>query len=193
MPSKFDPKKHYRRSIRLKGYDYTQSGAYFITICTHGRMSLFGDIIAGELRLNRLGQIAQQEWSRLPGRFPLLQPGAFVVMPNHVHGILIITGRGTADTEMDLFLEDSRRAPTSATTHERFGRPVRGSIPTMIRSYKSSATWLINRLRERPDHPVWQRNYYEHVVRNCDDWERIQTYISNNPRLWDEDAINPNR
>src|SRR4030067_1215625 len=105
MPSKFDPKKHYRRSIRLKGYDYTQSGAYLITICTHGRMSLFGDIIAGEMRLNRLGQIAQQEWSRLPGRFPLLQPGAFVVMPNDVHGILIITGRGHGGHAMELVSE----------------------------------------------------------------------------------------
>ena len=87
MPATFDPKKHHRRSIRLKGYDYTQAGAYFITICTHGRMPLFGDIVAGEMRLNRLGQIAQQEWSRLPNRFPCMQPGAFVVMPNHVHGM----------------------------------------------------------------------------------------------------------
>jgi putative transposase len=89
----YDPEKHHRRSIRLKGYDYTQPGAYFITICTHGRECLFGEIIDGEMHLNEAGQIVVQTWQDLPNHVPNVQLDAFVVMPNHVHGIIIITDR----------------------------------------------------------------------------------------------------
>ncbi len=89
----YDPEKHHRRSIRLKGYDYTQPGAYFITICTHGRECLFGEIIDGEMHLNEAGPIVVQTWWDLPNHVPNVQLDAFVVMPNHVHGIIIITER----------------------------------------------------------------------------------------------------
>ncbi|MDT7942737.1 MAG: transposase, partial [Bacteroidota bacterium] len=87
----YDPEKHHRRNIRLKGYDYTQPGAYFIAICTHGRECLFGEIIDGEMHLNEAGQIVVQTWQDLPNHGPSVQLDAFVVMPNHVHGIIIIT------------------------------------------------------------------------------------------------------
>ena len=185
--------RSHRRSIRLPGYDYTQPGAYFITICCHERREIFGEIVAGEMQLNTCGRIAYQEWERLPSRFRSLRLGAFVIMPNHVHGILIITddhaGRGTAASEEDSNPSSTRRAPT----REGFGQPVPGSIPTILRSYKSAVTLRVNRLRDGPNHPVWQRNYYEHVIRNDGEHERIHEYILGNPRHWDEDRENPIR
>ena len=108
----YDLIKHHRRSIRLKGYDYTQPGAYFVTLVTQGRECLFGEIAAGEMRLNRFGQIAKREWERLSKRFPAVQIDAYVIMPNHVHGIIVITGRGTAGYVTDSDPETLRRAPT---------------------------------------------------------------------------------
>jgi putative transposase len=211
MKTKFNPNKHHRRSIRLPGYDYTGPGGYFITICTYERLPLFGKIVDEEMILSLLGRIAVQEWKRLVKRFPFLELGEFVVMPNHLHGILIINGggtavagRGTAVEEFNAGIGQARRARTGdeefdkdpsrhAPTREGFGCPVPGSIPTIVRSYKASVSWRVNRLREHPDHPVWQRNYYEHVIRDKADWERITTYIQNNPLLWDKDQINPDR
>src|SRR3990170_3258574 len=187
MPGKFDPTSHHRRSIRLKGFDYTQPGVYFATMCTYQREAILGEIVAGEMQLNRLGRIAQQEWSRLPTRFPFLELGPFVIMPNHLHGILIITCRGTAENLTDSGSNETRRAPT----REQFGNPVAGSIPTIIRSYKASVSWRINRLRVRPAHPFWQRNYYERVVRDNAELNRIEEYVIDNPRRWEEDRLNP--
>jgi len=223
--------RHHRRSIRLPGYDYTQPGAYCITICSHDRREIFGEILAGEMQLNTCGHIAWREWERLPSRFPSLQLGAFVIMPNHMHGILIIsddcTGRSTAAFEEGSAPSSIRRAPTTDTTRcapttdtnrraptptgEQFGRPVAGSIPTILRSYKSAVTLRVNRLRVGArrqakrdqilpqsavpllDHPVWQRNYHEHVIRNDDEQQRIHDYIFENPQRWEEDAENPVR
>jgi putative transposase len=194
MSPRFNPDKHRRRSIRLKGYDYSRPGAFFITICCYQRISLFGEIIDGNIQLTPSGRIALQEWKRLPNRFPSIGMGSFVIMPNHIHGIIIIRDLcgGTARTLEEFHLIGIRRAPMDATI-EKFGRPVAGSIPTIVRSYKSSVSYRANRLRQRLDHPVWQRNYYEHVIRNNADWERIDTYIQANPHLWDKDEINPNR
>ena len=92
MPkSKFDPNKHHRRSIRLKGYDYSQAGAYYVTIVTYQRDCLFGDIMNKEMILNDFGKVADECWSAIPEHFPLVELGAYVVMPNHVHGIIFIT------------------------------------------------------------------------------------------------------
>ncbi len=161
--SPYDPHYHHRRSIRLKGYDYTQPGAYFVTMVTHGRYSLFGDILEGEFYLTPAGEIARREWEKLSHRFPHIALDAFVIMPNHVHGIIIITDdrRGTADSGDPLSPSPSRRAPTG----ENFGKPIPGSLPTIIRSYKSATSLRINYLRRTPGVPVWQRNYYEHIIR----------------------------
>jgi putative transposase len=185
----FDPQKHHRRSIRLPGYDYTQAGAYYITIVTHNRKNLFGAVINHEMCLSPLGKIAFHEWEQLARRFKQVELGAFVVMPNHVHGIIIIhEDRATADLTAQHNPPDLRRAPT----HERFGKPVSGSIPTIVRSYKSAVTLRINYARRSDNDPVWQRNYYEHVIRDERDMQAKWDYIEGNPILWDDDDENSN-
>jgi putative transposase len=175
MP-KFDPKIHHRRSIRLPGYDYTQAGAYFVTIVTHNREMLFGEVVDGEIRLNEFGEIAKREWERLRKRFRHIELGAFIIMPNHVHGIIIIhdNGRGTAD-------------------NENFGKPVSGSIPTMVRSYKSAVALRINYARPGDSTPVWQRNYHERIIRNDREMGNIWRYIQSNPVMWADDNENPDK
>ncbi len=124
---------------------------------------------------------------KLPQRSLNIELAAFVIMPNHVHDIIvIISGRGTAENLNDLDGEPSRRAPT----RERFQKPVKGSIPTIVRSYKSAVSYRINLMR-KTDIPVWQRNYYEHVIRNDKDLQNKTDYINANPLLWDEDEENP--
>lgn len=153
---KFDPQKHHRRSIRLKGYDYSQAGGYFVTIVTRRRECLFGEVVNGEMILSTFGLVAKQQWEKLPKRFPNIELGAHMIMPNHMHGIIeIINDRGTAGIRNDLDGVSSRRAPT---THERFQKPVQGSIPTIIRSYKSAVSYRINLMRGSDGVPVWQRN-----------------------------------
>jgi putative transposase len=203
---KSDPQKHHRHSIRLKGYDYTQPGAYFITVVSHNRESIFGEIVDGEMRLNRYGCITQREWERLPRRFPNIHLDAFIVMPNHIHGIIIINDdyrTGTAPNRVTKELESLRRAPTThnriimesesprhAPTREQFGKPVPRSIPTIMRSYKSAVTQSINIHRLSPGLPVWQRNYYEHIVRDEVELTRIRQYIFDNPLRWEIDREN---
>lgn len=172
---KFDPDKHRRRSIRLKGYDYTQPGGYFVTIVTYQRDCLFGKIVGEEMRLNEFGKIADECWRAIPEHFPSVELGSYVVMPNHVHGIIVINdGRGTRS-----------RAPT----REQFQKPVTGSIPTIVQTYKAAVTRRIG--QEFNATGIWQRNYYEHIIRNHEDWNRIHKYIEANPSMWAEDAENP--
>ncbi|HLO14385.1 MAG TPA: hypothetical protein VK206_06130 [Anaerolineales bacterium] len=186
--SKFDPQKHHRHSIRLPNYDYSQPGSYYVTIVAWHRESLFGEVVAGEMKLNRFGLVSKGQWERLPKRFPNIELGAFVIMPNHMHGIIVITyGRGTAGNFSDFGDQLSRRAPT----HEQFQKPVKGSVPTIIRSYKSAVSYRINLIRGSRDVPVWQRNYYEHVIRNEKDLQNKTDYIEANPMLWNQDEENP--
>lgn len=169
--------KHHRRSIRLKGYDYSQTGAYFITICTQNRKCLFGDIFNGEMILNKVGEIVKDEWLKTEQLRPNIRCGVFCIMPNHFHGIIVIAdGRGTA-----------RRAPTM----EQFGKPVSNSIPTIVRSFKSAVTKQINQWHNTPGQKIWQRNYYEHIIRNEKDYSRIYEYTQNNPLKWELDSLNP--
>jgi putative transposase len=188
MSSKFDAKKHHRRSIRLPEYDYAQAGAYYLTIVAWHREFLFGEVVNGEMKLTKFGLVAEQQWEKLPGRFPNIELGAFVIMPNHMHGIIVITdGRGTAGKRNDYDGKSSRRAPT----REGFQKPVKGSIPTIVRSYKSAVAYRINLMRRTQGIPVWQRNYYEHIIRNEQDLQNKTNYIEANPMLWDEDDENP--
>ena len=183
---KFDPQKHHRHSIRLKEYDYTQPGGYFITMVTYQREHLFGEIENEEMKLSKFGLAAKQQWEKLPKRFSNIEIGAFVIMPNHVHGIIrIIERTGTAGTSETLGSDSSRRAQTEA-----FQKPVPSSIPTIVRSYKSAVSYRINLMRCTDGVPVWQRNYYEHVIRDHEDWDRIERYIESNPSRWAEDEEN---
>ncbi len=182
-------KKLHRRSVRLSGYDYAQPGAYYVTIVAAGRASLFGRVENGDMKVNKLGLIAERQWARLPQRFPGLELGAYVVMPNHLHGILIIhEGRGTAGNRADSDDASYRRAPTEA-----FGKPVSGSIPTIVRSYKSAVAYRLHAAGKMIGLPVWQRNYYEHIIRNQKEWEQIHLYIESNPVDWTQDEENPAR
>jgi REP element-mobilizing transposase RayT len=184
---KYNPQIHRRRSIRLPGYDYTQNGAYFITICTKNKKHLFGEIVTDDsdcpkVVLNAMGKIAERCWLKIPDHFTNIIIDEFVIMPNHVHGIIIINGndcRGTAC-----------RAPTTGTI-EHFGRPATGSIPTIIRSYKSAVTRCINRIKHTSGNTIWQRNYYEHVIRNDDDLYDTRKYTRENSQKWDMDEYNP--
>jgi len=186
---RYDPEKHHRRSVRLKGYDYTQPGAYFITICTHNRQCLFGKVEDGKMRLNMFGEIVWAEWFRTAQIRPYVQlnESEFVVMPNHVHGIIWIVNSPTHDA--DTVGARRRRAPTMV---EQFGKPVPGSLPTLVRAFKSAVTRRINQMRNTPGVPVWQRNYYEHIIRTERALNVIRRYIVENPLRWHLDRYNAN-
>ena len=161
----YDPRKHHRRSVRLKGYDYSRPGAYFVTLCTHDRESLFGEICNGLTHLNRMGLIVQRTWFDLPHHYPHIVLDAMVIMPNHLHGVIVLTEGDEA------------------------AKPRQG-LPEIVRAFKSYSARRINALRRTPGLPVWQRSYYEHIVRDQEDWERIREYIFNNPQEWDRDLEN---
>ena len=182
--------KHHRRSIRLKEYDYSQVGLYFITICTQKHLCLFGKIEEGKMILNEYGIIAEKELIKTSEMRPNIHLDEFIIMPNHIHGIIEITNRrGTMRRAPSM-----HRYPTSyrAPKVEQFGKPTSNTIPTIIRGYKSALTKQINILRNQPGVPVWQRNYFEHIIRNEKEMNETREYIINNPLKWDLDKQNPN-
>ena len=168
----YDPEKHHRRSVRIKGYDYTQPGVYYITICTKERQCIFGEVIDGQMRLNFLGDIAHTCWLAIPNHFASFQLDTFVIMPDHVHGLLAIVDNTPVTKQRPIL------------TREQFGQPVRGSIPTAIRSYKGAVTRLIHRLCETTEVPVWQDGLYESIIRDEEILNCKRQYIINNPQRW---------
>ncbi len=181
-----------------------------MTIVTWQRECLFGEIINGEMILSSFGMVASQQWEKLPKRFKDIELGAYTIMPNHMHGIIMISeGRGTAENSNNIDAESTRRALTMveataenrkdldsestrrAPTKEQFQKPVRGSIPTIIRSYKSAVSYRINLMRRSDGVAVWQRNYYEHIIRNEKDLQNKTEYIQGNSLLWEQDDENP--
>ena len=200
-----DPRKHHRRSIRLQGYDYTRAGAYFITICTKGRECLFGEIVAGEMILNELGRIVQEEWKKTPAIRREMELDAFVVMPDHIHGIVIIRESPVEDdgagNGMGIGMGNGVGAygntpphtplPTQPqTNHAPFRSPSK-TIGAIVRGFKAASTRSINARRFSPGAPVWQRNYYEHIIRDDAEWNQIREYIEYNPARWKEDEVYP--
>jgi len=186
--AKFDPKIHHRRSIRLKEYDYTQPGAYFITMCAYQRMHVFGEVVNGEMILNETGKIARAEWFKTAELRPYVElyEDEFAVMPNHAHGIIWIVDEAGIRQPIGI---RQRRIPTNKTP-EKFGRPVKGSIPTIVRAYKSAVTYAVNGAQNMRGAVLWQRNYYEHVVRSNRELNNIGWYILNNPLNWQLDRDN---
>ena len=180
MKSKFDPQKHHRRSIRLKNYDYASNGAYYVTIVTWGRECLFGEIQNTEMKLNELGEIVREEWKRTAEVRPYVKLGEYIIMPNHVHGILFIN----YDDDVGV----SRRL---TPTEKQSISPTPGSLGAIMAQFKSIVTKRINALHNITGVPVWQRNYYEHIIRNQKELKRKTDYILDNPARWDEDAENP--
>ena len=193
---KYDRQKHHRRSIRLKGYDYTQVGAYFVTICTWQREFLFGDIVNNEMRLSCYGEVAQFNWHHLPRRYPHVKLDAFIIMPNHVHGIICLTdeninnlpGVGAGlEINIDRNINFSVKPAPTKSTAKRHG------LPEVIRGFKTFSALRINQLRCITGVPVWQRNYYEHIIRHEESLEKIRQYIINNPSSWQQDKLNGDR
>ena len=175
---------HRNGTIRLSGYDYSRTGAYFVTTCTHGRADLFGKIVKNEMRLNVYGRMVQEVWNGLPGHYPHVVLDAFVIMPNHIHGIVVLAtpvGAGFKPAP----------TPKSAPTPNPAHIPRHG-LPEIVRAFKTFSARQINQLRHTPGIPVWQRNYYEHIIRNNAALNRIRQYVKANPAHWEKDRENLN-
>ncbi len=187
----YDPQKHHRRSIRLKGYDYSRAGAYFITICVQNGECLFGEIVDGLVRLNDAGCMIQRIWNQLPQNYPGVDIDAFIAMPNHIHGIIALTvGAGPRACPPDMHDSDHRQG------HPQGGAPTVMSLTDVVHRFKSLTTTRYRQGVTHHDWPpfpgkLWQRNYYEHIIRDDDDLDRIRQYIANNPARWTDDENHP--
>lgn len=176
----FNPDIDHRRSIRLQGYDYSQSGAYFITLCTKDRSCYFD-------QFEQLRSIVELQWQNIPERFPDVEVDEYVIMPNHVHGIIVI-GRdapcGYPEQDVTGFLQQGRKLPKGAHTL--------GDIVGAFKSLCANA-WLRTIKTDNLDAigKFWQSNYYEHIIRNEEEMDRIRQYISDNPLKWEQDWENP--
>lgn len=176
----FDPRIHHRRSIRLPGYDYASTGAYFVTMVTQGREMLFGNVVNGEMVLNDFGNIVAETWGWLETQYPYVELGAWVVMPNHFHGIISITD----DVNDDDGRGGSRTAPTNPDMAKR--KP----LGRLIGAFKTVSTKHINLARHTEGATIWQRNYYERIIRNEREMDAIWRYIESNPVHWAKDEEN---
>ena len=199
----YNPTIHHRRSIRLQGYDYSQAGLYFITICTHDRLPLFGEIVAGEMHLNEWGMVADEEWRKTEHIRSHIVLHEFVIMPNHVHGIVQLVGAHGMRPDYirpDEMRPDDvqlgcgqtgrvqpgrvQRAPTVLSTSTMRRAPTVGDV---VRGFKSSVTKRLNAITGASGQRFWQRNYYEHAIRNEDAYLKIADYIQTNPLRWEMD------
>jgi len=197
---RYNPDKHHRRSLRLKGYDYSQQGAYFITICTQNREYLFGDVVDGDIILNEFGEIVKYTWFDLPNHIGNIALDDFIVMPNHIHGIIIIVGAGPRPAQNKKPIQNGQRADLERADLERAGLERAGLEPAptrdfglseIVRQLKTFSAKRINRIRNMTGFPVWQRNYYDHIIRDEDEMKQIREYIHTNPQNWDIDIENP--
>ncbi|MDR3047849.1 MAG: transposase [Bacteroidales bacterium] len=200
---KYNPDIHHRRSIRLQGYDYSQAGLYFVTICVQNRECLFGEIIDGEMILNNLGEIAMQCWLDITQHFPNAILHEYVIMPNHVHGIIEIKtndmyddrgddlSRPLIDGMVNIDLGAINRAPTGNIDNiggfAKTKNPMlNNNLSRIVRWYKGRITFECHKIIP---YFAWQRNYYENIIRNAQSYENISNYIINNPANWNVDKF----
>lgn len=194
----YNPRIHKRKSIRLKPYDYSKAGLYFITICCKNRIPHFGNISNGKMILNQYGIIAHNEWANTPYIRPNIELGEFIIMPNHMHAIIKIctgilhTPIYIPHTPNDIPNTDDRMGVCNINDRSRgvCNTPLRSpsqTIGAIIRGYKSSVTKQLNSFNI--DCPIWQRNYYEHIIRDEKSYQNISNYIINNPRKWATDTF----
>lgn len=188
MVTTFDPNKHHRRSIRLKSYDYTRPGAYFITIVAHRRKCLFGEITDRNMIVNAYGNIVWDEWMKSADIRGEIELDTFIVMPNHVHGIVEITQNAERPRRLNAAPLPDRRGDRRSPPPDG---PRSKSLGAFIAGFKSAVTKSINELTGTPGAPIWQRNYYEHVIRDASEWNHLREYIAANPRQWETDRENP--
>jgi putative transposase len=191
----YDPEKHHRRSIRLRGYDYAGGGAYFITICVQNKGCLLGRIVESQMIPSEAGQVVQQVWLGLTQRFPIIRLDAFQIMPNHLHGVFVIPGPG---------LEPSLAAATGAPVVQPYPSANKGTasrspadhrvaMGDVVGAFKSIATIQVNHLLSRRGTRLLQENFFEHIIRNVDSLEKVRAYIAVNPARWSEDPENSDR
>ena len=184
--------KYLTESTRLKGYDYSLNGYYFITICTKNRERLFGRVDNGIMILNVFGHIVQNCWMDLPNHYPNLRLDAFIIMPDHIHAIFVIEN-DNAITTVETGLKPVSAIPSSQETGLK---PVstnakRHGLFEFVRAFKTFSSRRINELRKTPGTPVWQIRFYDHIIRDPDSLTKIQEYILNNPINWAIDTENP--
>lgn len=172
--------EHHRRSIRYPGFDYSSHGAYFITISAHHRRCLFGQVEQDRVRLNATGKIVESCWDEIPQHFSQARLDYFVIMPNHFHGIILLVGAQHAAP-----FPDGHASPV--------GRLQADSLAAIIRSFKAASTRAINLTQGAPGAPLWQRNYFERIIRDEDELCRTREYIDSNPARWALDHENPDR
>jgi REP element-mobilizing transposase RayT len=193
---KYNPEIHKRRSIRLKGYDYSQAGLYFITICCENRICRFGKIENNEMILNEYGIIAYNEWVKLAERFQNFELDVFQIMPNHIHAIIALndTVRATLAVAQNDAVAPVRVSlvDTQNDAVIRAGASPAPTISDIVGAYKSlvsNACLKIYKSKNETMGKLWQRNYYEHIIRNEKAYENIANYIINNPAKWQEDKF----
>ena len=204
----YNPNIHHRKSIRLKGYDYSQAGLYFITICCQDRAHLFGEIENGEMILNEYGKIANQCWLEIPNHFPNAILHEHIIMPNHIHGIVELVGANQYSPETmtkNVSNDGMKNVSNDGVNNVLYGigannvlygigvnndspqRSPSKTIGSIVRGFKIGVTkWM----RQNTNvYNVWQRNYYENIIRNENAYQRISQYIINNPQNWDNDSL----
>lgn len=216
MSNRFDDQNHWRKSGRIPGYDYSQAGAYFVTVVAYRRKPLFGEVREGVMQPNHLGEIVQHAWFDLSSHYPRVRLDAFCLMPNHVHGIIVLvnephnetswigssieqdeivppTSRGGSSPEANKHVLPARHIqgkdhlPEQTRPYNPTNRMAQHGLPEIVRAFKSFSARRVNVMRRMKGTPVWQRSYYEHILRSEADWRRIAAYILDNPRRWDED------
>ena len=189
-------KNKYRiTSARLASWDYSNPGLYFITICTKDRINIFGEIFNNEMCLNEIGKIADQSWIDIPNHFKNIELGEFIVMPNHVHGIIIIN-ESTVETGHALSHSQQSTQTQNETTHAlslpnklhhpRFRNQGKNTISSMVGSFKSTVTKFARPINTDFG---WQSRFYDHIIRSHDDYKRISNYILRNAVNWKEDKF----
>ncbi len=187
----YDPQKHHRKSVRLKEYDYSKPNAYFITICTYNKECILGTITNGEMRLNEYGKIVENEWLKTPAIRTYVLLDKYIIMPNHIHGIIIIDSRDTVPVSPRATVEVAESRVPHVPPFEQFGRPTSHSIPTIIRSFKAATTKQIREIQKTHRQAIWQPRFYEHIIRNPHELDQTREYIIYNPLKWALDSENP--
>ena len=186
----YDPKKHHRRSIRLKDYDYSQAGAYFVTVCTRDRQCLLATMTGDTAVPTEIGCLVQSAWHELRQHYAHVELDKFVVMPNHLHGIIVLTDDGRRGG-VGVRVGAAGAGFKLPESHRENERPIRHGLPEIVRALKTFSARRINSLLGTPSVPFWQRNYYEHVIRNEKEWDEIAAYTADNPLNWATDPDNP--
>lgn len=190
-----------RRSLRLRDYDYTSAGAYFVTICVANRACFLGEIVDSVMHLAPLGRIVAEMWLALPGRFPVVDLDAFIAMPNHFHRIIVLNEFQIPNVPTRVGAKQAPPAAKQPELQNKGGADITSrtssattaapSLSRVIQAFKSISAIACNRVSGREGQPFWQRGYYDHVIRDEHELNQIRAYIASNPARWTEDSEYP--